>query len=184
MAEIKFKQIEIPKENLIQNKTNKKWQEIRRASNIFASLVLKMKEELVPGEMRDNYNELEELCLCSDSIVLIVNMSLSVELAFKAILEYQGNFKGVHKLDELFLRLNERTKKLIIKYLNINRYCWNEKYNSEQEFVDALKTINELYVKYRYFFDERYDLKHFNKDITLLFSLFDFLVIYINYKMK
>ena len=40
MAEIKFKQIEIPKENLIQNKTNKKWQEIRRASNIFASLVL------------------------------------------------------------------------------------------------------------------------------------------------
>jgi hypothetical protein len=37
MAEIKFDKIEIPKENLIRNKENKKWQEIRRASNIFAS---------------------------------------------------------------------------------------------------------------------------------------------------
>jgi len=183
MAEIKFKQIEIPKENLTQNKTNKKWQEIRRASNIVASLVLNMKNEIVPGEITSN-NKLEELYLYSDSIALIVNMSLSVELAFKAILEYQGNFKFGHKLDELFSRLNERTKKLIIRYLNINRYCWNEKYNDEQEFVDALKPINELYVKYRYFFDEKYDLKHFNKDLTLLFRLFDFLIRYINYKLK
>ena len=94
MAEVKFKEIKIPKENLIKDKSNKKWQEIRRASNIFASLVLKMKEELVPGEMRDNYNKLEELCLCSDSIALIVNLSLSVELAFKTILEYQGKKTG------------------------------------------------------------------------------------------
>ena len=184
MAEIKFKQIEIPKENLIKDKSNKKWQEIRRAANIFASLVLKMKEELVPGEMRDNYNKLEELCLCSDSIALIVNLSLSVELAFKTILEYQGKIGWGHKLDELFNQLDDRTKKLIIKYLNINRYCWNEKYSNEQEFIDALKPINELYVKYRYFFDEKYDLKHFNKDVTLLFNLFNFLIVHINYKMK
>lgn len=76
MAEIKFKQIEIPKENLMQNKNNKKWQEIRRASNIFASLVLDMKEGMVPGEITGN-NPLEELYLYSDSIALIVNMSLT-----------------------------------------------------------------------------------------------------------
>ena len=183
MAEIKFKQIVIPKENLVKNKNNKKWQEIRRASNIFASLVLNMKEGIVPGEITGN-NPLEELYLYSDSIAFIVNMSLSVELAFKAILEHQGNLKEGHKLDDLFKQLNDRTKKLIIRYLNINRYCWNKKYNNEQEFVDALKPINELYVKYRYFFDEKYDLKHFNKDLTLLFRLFDFLIQYINYKLK
>ena len=74
MAEIKFDKIEIPKENLIRNKENKKWQEIRRASNIFASLVLDMKEGIVPGEIISN-NGLEELCLYSASIAIIVNMS-------------------------------------------------------------------------------------------------------------
>ena len=184
MAEIIFKKIEIPKENLVKNKNNKKWQEIRRASNIFATLVLNLKDEIVPGEMEDYYKNPGELYLCSDSIAFIVNMSFSVELAFKTILEYQGNFKGSHKLDELFLLLSERTKKLIIRYLNINRYCWGEKYNNEQEFIADLKPINELYVKYRYFFDEKYGLKTFNKDITLLFRLFNFLIKYINYKLK
>ena len=183
MAEIKFKQIEIPKENLMQNKNNKKWQEIRRASNIFASLVLNMKEGMVPGEIIGN-NPLEELYLYSDSIALIVNISLSVELAFKAILAHQGKTGWGHKLDDLFKQLNTQTQKLIIRYLNINRYCWDEKYNNEQEFIDALKPINELYVKYRYFFDEKYDLKHFNNDLTLLIRLFYFLVKYINYKLK
>ena len=183
MAEIVFKKIEIPKENLAKNTSNKKWQEIRRASNIFASLVLNL-DDLVPGEMKDYYKNPKELYLCSDSIALIVNMSFSVELAFKTILEYQENFKGGHKLDELFLHLNEGTKKLIIRYLNINRFCWDEKYNNEQELVADLKPINELYVKYRYFFDEKYGLKTFDKDITLLFRLFNFLIKYINYKLK
>ena len=155
MAEIKFYNVEIPREHLVKNKDNKKWQEIRRASNIFASLVLEMKEGIVPGEMMGNH-ELEELYLCSDSIAVIVNISLSVELAFKAILEHQGNLKIGHKLDDLFSNLNARTKKLIIRYLNLNRCFLEDRYNNEQEFISALKPINELYVKYRYFFDEKY----------------------------
>lgn len=183
MAEIKFDKIEIPKENLIRNKENKKWQEIRRASNIFASLVLDMKEGIVPGEIISN-NGLEELCLYSDSIAIIVNMSLSIELSLKTLLEYQGSLKVGHKLDELFLLLNNRIRRLIIRYLNINRCCLEDRYNNEQEFVDALKPINDLYVKYRYFFDEKYNLKSFNNDLTLLIRLFYFLVKYINYKLK
>ena len=35
-----------------------------------------------------------------------------------------------------------------------------------------------------HFFDKKYDVKHFNKDLTLLFRLFYFLLKYINYKLK
>ena len=159
--------VEIPKENLIINKNNKKWQEIRRASNIFASLVLNS-NELVDGENDELATEIEKLYLSSNSIALIVNISFSIELAFKAILEYQGILiKPRHELDYLFSLLNPRTRKLIVRYLNISRCFLYDKYNSEQELIEALKPINGLYIKYRYFFDEKYDLKIFNKDLMV-----------------
>ena len=181
--EIEKYRVEIPKENLIINKNNKKWQEIRRASNIFASLVFNS-SKLVDGENDESATEIEKLYLSSDSIALIVNISFSIELAFKAILEYQGNLKPGHELDYLFSLLNPRTRKLIVRYLNISHCFLYKKYNSEQELIESLKPINGLYVKYRYFFDEKYDLKNFNTDLFLLFRLFDFLIRYINYKLK
>ena len=112
-------------------------------------------------------------------------MSFSVELAFKTILNHERIFyKREHKLDELFELIPERTRKFILRYLNINSNCLETKYDSEQEFIDALKPIGDLFIKYRYFFDEKYDVKHFNKDLTLLFCLFYFLLKYINYKLK
>lgn len=183
MVEFEIYKFEIPKENLIINKNNKKWQEIRRASNIFASLVLNSKD-LVYEKKDELTTKFENLYLSSNSIAIIVNMSFSIELAFKAILEYQGNLKQGHKLDDLFMLLNKSTKKLIIRYLNISHCILYDKYNNEQELIEALKPINELYVKYRYFFDEKYNLKDFNKDLFLLFRLFDFLIKFINYKLK
>ena len=184
MAEIIFDKIKIPKENLARNKNNSKWQEIRRASNIFASLILNKKDFFDTKDVEFPNVKLADFYLYSDSIAYIVNMSFSIELALKTILEHQGNLKSVHKLDELFLRLDPPTRRLIIRYLNTTHCLLGNKYNSEQEFVEALKPINELFIKYRYFFDDKYDLKNFNEDLSLLLRLFYILVYYINYKLK
>lgn len=183
MAEFK-ENFKIPEENLIYNTNNKKWQEIRRASNIFASLVLNMKENLTSEKIDTTNLKIEDLCLYSDSIAIITNISFSIELALKTILAYQNNFKTGHKLNHLFKHLDSRTKRLIIKYININGFCFQTKFQSESDFMKALEPIDNLYVKYRYFFDDQYNLKSFNKDIYLLFILFDMLIKYINCKLK
>ena len=185
MAEFIGNKIEIPKENLIRNKNNQKWQEIRRASNIFASIILNVTKNIVDEKIDYQNFSIAEFCLRSDSIAVIVNMSFSVELAFKTILTYHKiPYNREHRLDELFNILPEHTKKLIIRYLNRNHSCLETKFNREQEFKDAIQPIGDLFVKYRYFFDERYNLKNFNNNLTLLINLFDLLLRYINYKLK
>lgn len=182
MAEFK-EDLKIPQENLMFNTKNKHWQEIRRASNIFASIILNFKSNISNDNIKFNEISISELYLHSDSVAIITNMSFSIELALKCILEYQGHFKRGHELDDLFKELNPRTKKFIIRYLNINFMC-HDKIKDENDFVSRLKPVGNLYEKYRYFFDVTYNLKNYNEDLYLLIQLFYLLIKYINYKLK
>lgn len=182
MTEFK-EDLKIPQENLMFNTKNKQWQEIRRASNIFASIVLNLKSNIANDNIKFDETRVSELYIHSDSVAIITNMSFCIELALKCILEYQGYFKKGHKLDDLFNELNSRTKKFIIRYLNINFMC-HDKIKDENDFVSRLKLVGDLYERYRYFFDVTYDLKNYNEDLYLLIQLFYLLIKYINYKLK
>ena len=186
MAEFKKDYLIIPKENLRFNTNNNKWQEIRRASNIFSSLIINLKENLSDEKFELNKTSLSELYLYSDSVAFITNMSFSVELALKCILEYQGNFNTrdyTHDLDKLFEKLNSKTKRFIIKYLNTYYFCL-DKIIDEKDFINRLNPVGNLFAKYRYFFDDKYDLSNYNEDLSILIFLFDLLIKFINYKLK
>ena len=75
MAEFK-EDLKIPQENLMFNTKNKQWQEIRRASNIFASIVLNLKSNIANDNIKFDETRVSELYLRSDSVAIITNMSL------------------------------------------------------------------------------------------------------------
>ncbi|MGM9817372.1 MAG: hypothetical protein ACI30B_00100 [Paludibacteraceae bacterium] len=86
----------------------------------------------------------------------IVNASFMCELSLKGIAEIKRitnneeiKIKNTHRLNELFNRLNNNTKEIIIN--KMQNYCSNDK---RAEFSKALDEISNNFPDWRYFYEK------------------------------
>lgn len=184
-----FFNYKISDEDLIYYESAPKWQQIRRAANCFLEFSMLNNSRGMEKEWENiKLSSLDDkrplLLLQSHMLPMLVNLAFTLELYLRCILVFEGKDPGrQHNTYMLFNRINEETRRLIIRSITYksNRCCSFAPH--KKEFHERFGLLAKTFVDGRYYYD-KLDAPFLKQDFFFIHTIVRVLFRFTNRKME